>query len=148
MKTLLTFVLAIVTIGTADSSPLKPTDPEYTQLSAMGYDISDLEEGSIAERNDTRLWIMKSAANTFVARTFVTDPKKVERSEYKVLQILNKLNLDLPYTLALSADKESLICGQYYRGTHERKSFGATISELERCNIIFDLQPSLLEIGE
>jgi hypothetical protein len=147
-KTSLLILLAGLTVGSAYSDPLKTSDPEYSQLSAMGYEISASETGSIAQRNNVAIWISKDVAFTFLARNFTLDPRKVEKNETKALQAVNKLNLDLSYVLAISADKDSLVCGSYYRGPHDRKQFAATVSEIESCNIIFNLQPVLLTIGE
>jgi hypothetical protein len=151
MKTNLTLYalvgLSLLVARAIEAAPLQSSDPEHSQLVAMGYEISSTETGSIAERGNKRMWVSKDDEYTFVSRTFSVDAKKVERNELKTLQVINKLNSDLAYVLAISEDKQSLICGHYYRGAYERKSFAETISEIEACNIIFNLQPSLLELG-
>ncbi len=145
--TLLVF-LAGLTVGSAYSNPLKPTDPEHIQLTAMGYDITSEESGSLATRNDTTILVIKSEKWLFLGRYFSLNPKTVAREEYKTLQTLNKLNIDLAFQLAITADKDSLMCGQYYRGTYDRKSFATAVSEIEGCNVIFDKAPELLELGK
>jgi hypothetical protein len=147
-KSAFLLVVAGAMIGSAYSSPLKPTDPEHVQLTAMGYDITAEESGSLASRNDTTILVIKDEKWVFLGRYFSLDPKKVASKELQALQLLNKLNIDLAFQLAITADKESLMCGQYYRGSYERKSFATVVSEIEGCNTVFDKEPSLLELGK
>jgi hypothetical protein len=145
MKNLLLILVSIFSIDVASPNPLKKTDPEHAQLTAMGYDISDLESGSIIERNNTRIFVVKSDQYTLVSRFYRTDPAKVARGEYQLLKLINKLNRDLSYTLTIGEDKDSLICSVAYRGTYDRKSFATVVSEIERCNVIFDIEPAIME---
>lgn len=141
-------VLVGATSGAAYSSPLKPTDPEHIQLTAMGYDITSVEEGSIASRNSTAILVIKSDKWVFLSRYFNLNPKTVAIREQKALQLINKLNIDLSFQIAITEEKDSLMCGQYYRGTYDRKSFATVVSEIEGCNVIFDKAPELLELAE
>jgi hypothetical protein len=147
-KTAFLVLVAGAMIGSAYSNPLKPSDPEYVQLTAMGYDITATETGSLAQRNDTTILVLKSEKLIFLGRYFSLNPKKVASKEYKTLQLLNKLNIDLAFQLAITEDKDSLMCGQYYRGAYDRKSFATVVSEIEGCNLIFDKAPELLELGK
>ena len=127
--------------------PLQTSDPEHAQLIAMGYEVRSTEGGSIAQRGNRIMWVARDENFVFLMRSFNLDAEKVEKNEFKALQAINRLNLALDYSLVLSENKKNLVCGIYYRGPYERKSFAEAISAIEICNIIFDSEPSLLGLN-
>lgn len=140
-------LLIAASMGVAHSNPLKENDPEHAQLIAMGYDIEESDSGSIASRGNTTIFLMKTDKVVFLARYFILDPKKVAREEYKALQLINKQNLIQAFSLTINEEKDQLICAHYYYGAYERKRFATIVSEIEACNIIFDKEPWLMELG-
>jgi len=149
MKQLLVALFAILASSVAAADSLKKTDAEYIQLVAMGFDVEDSIEGhSLATRGDHKIILSKDPKKSLlsISRLFtVTKQKLTPSEELKYLQAVNKANEEFAFQITLM--KEIIICALYQYGPHDTKAFANLVSEIEKCNYIYDKQPVLLELS-
>lgn len=132
----------------AQANSIDANSPIYKQLVSMGYSISAVESGGLlANRKGVDVAVVGTEKFVFLARYYrakaLSSLSNEDKAEY--LSLINSANDELSLTYVVSDD--TIRCGLHIYGEYSAASFGAAISDIEMCNVIFDKYPRLSAFG-
>jgi hypothetical protein len=131
----------------AMAEPIEVNGPFYRQLAAMGYSLEESESFTFARRGNVTIVATKDENYTWIGRMFFSKKKTdIEKKLYEdALDAINKANIEFSFTTTLN--DESLICGIHMFGEYSPSTYGIALSEIEKCNFIYDRYPVLLKLN-
>jgi hypothetical protein len=130
----------------AVAKPIEVNGPFYRQLVAMGYTLEESDEWTFARRGGVTITATRDEKYTWIGRFFFAkskssiDPKLLSEA----LDAINSANSEFAFTTTLNDD--SLICGIHLFGEYSPSTYGIALSEIEKCNFIYDKFPTLLKL--
>lgn len=138
----------------ATAALLEKADPEYKQLIAMGYTLTDLNDCTLAKLGDySRLCIAKTKDNNRIslARYMLIDEKKWKNAEKKAkfMTAVNQFNIERFFQLSVVNNNEGsflLICLSN-KGSYDAQVFGSLIYEILQANLLLStLYPDIWDV--
>lgn len=143
----LLFSMSLFGWATVATAAERTAEPEKKQLSAMGYEIKDVDStnGSFfyATLGDVAIVVDKKEDRTAIWRTFKRKSISSEE-ELELYRIINALQTDLSFQITLG--KETLNVILYNYADYNPKLFGTLIRMIERADILFTAKPELLKL--
>ena len=139
-------VLAVLMSNIINAQSLPKNSLEIKQLEAMGYEVKNADEKSdytLVDNGTDVLVLSKNSERTAVVSSY-NRRKLNDTDEFELLKVINKINTDLAYQVALG---ETFIAfSLYIYGPHDPKTFVKVIRLVERADNIFDSYPKLREL--
>jgi len=120
------------------AEPLPQDSPELKQLIAMGFDIVSPKKDSkwtLAKSSNSTILVQKNEDTVLFVRLF-TRVKLSDSDENKLLKVVNKINVDLTYQVALNP--ESLGIARYQTGPFNPKVFAEQIRFMEQIDYVLE----------
>lgn len=132
----------------SNAASLARDDPITKQLEAMGYEVKPSENNriSIATLGRGKVLFDKNNERTAIFRMFNLDKRPVGTRRAEFLEIVNKINVEASYQVALEGD--TLYVCLYKFGPYDPKTLTILIRLIEQANQIFDDYPKLLELSK
>lgn len=129
------------------AEPIEVNGPFYRQLVAMGYSLEESDSFTLARRSGVTILVTKDENYTWIGRMFFAKKRKdIDAQLYgEALDAVNKANIDFVFRTTLN--EESIICGIHLFGEYSPSTYGTALSEIEKCNFIFDRYPVLMKLN-
>jgi hypothetical protein len=129
------------------AAPLEVNGPFYRQLVATGYTLEEVGEFTFAKRGVVTVLVSESDNSTWIGRMFnVKATKDIDKQlRIDALDAINSANLEFSFTTSLGDG--SIICGIQMFGEYSPSTYGIGLSEIEKCNFLFDKYPVLFKLS-
>jgi hypothetical protein len=141
------FLSLLMASLSVSGNPLPKEGKEYKQLEAMGYELEEIDDVTIASRASTAIMFRKMEKYLYAGRIFkVKSFSSLSPAEkMDVLTTINSANAELSLTVFYG--DQVLNCGIHIYGAYSPSTFGTAVSDIEMCNILFDKYPKLLNLN-
>lgn len=117
---------------------------EYKQLEALGYDIKNSENLSIASSDSNKIAIRKTSERTTVTAYYNRKSGLNSQQEFELLKIINKMNQDHFYQCKII--ESSLACVLYIYGPHDPKTFARIMRHMENLDTVLEGYPEIYKL--